>query len=103
MKEWQVKTGTGKLPCILRNGCFVAGMGEHGLALKDANDLVTAANQHAALLAVAEVLKRVETIPHFAHESVEATRGTKVFAGRNKLADDMRQALATLAQIQKGE
>lgn len=60
-------------------------------------------SEHTALLAVAEVLKRVETIPHFAHESVEATRGTKVFAGRNKLADDMRQALATLAQIQKGE
>ena len=45
--------------------------------------------EHAALVAVAEVLKRVETIPHF--------------SGRNQIADDIRSALAQLAAVRGGK
>lgn len=57
--------------------------------------------EHAALKAVEEVLKRVEAIPHFSRRSVEATRGVKTFAGRNKLADDIRSALINLEAVRK--
>jgi hypothetical protein len=59
-------------------------------------DIANAKAEHAALNACYEVLKRVETIPHFDKLSVEATRGVGVYNGRNKLADEIRSAIASI-------
>ncbi len=61
--------------------------------------IVQAVNEHAALVATAEVLKRIQTIPHFNAGSVESTRGVSIFKFRNELADAMREALANLAAV----